>query len=76
MQPFQPGNRFISYKHLEADNPKQLEVKMLQVSIDNENTSFTPPQYANGKWNVWYLHDFAKDLKPKQKLEMKNKVKI
>ena len=78
MQPFTPGNRFISYKYLSASNPEQLEVKMLQIQIDNENTSFTPPTFntKSNKYEVWYLYDFSKDIKPKQKVEMNNKVSV
>ena len=69
----QPGNKFISYKHLAASNPQDLEKKMLAVAFKSDiPVNFTAPSYAQGKWNVWYLYDFSKDLRPKDKLKLNN----
>lgn len=79
MMHFEPGNQYISYKHVEANDPKQLEIKMLQIQITTgKPVNFTPPMY-NAKTNMyesWFLHDFSKDIKPKKKLNMNNKVSL
>lgn len=71
---FQTPKLFISYKHLEAKTVQQLEQKMLQIQVSSgKSIEFSAPQHANNKWNTWYLYDFAKDIKPQDKLKMGKK---
>lgn len=76
---YEPSNQYISYKYVEADSPKKLEMLMLQIQVTAKKpVNFTPPIYNNkiNKYETWYQYDFSKDIKPKEKLELNNKVKI
>ena len=73
---FQNSNLFISYKYLSAKNPNQLEKQMLQIQVDNKKpVTFSAPIYnPNSKiYECWYLHDFSKDIRPKEKLDIGTK---
>lgn len=70
---FIPGKPFISYKHLEAKTPEELEEKMLEISMKSSFvTNFSAPTYSEKKWHTWYLYDYSKDIKAKDKLDMAN----
>lgn len=57
---------YISYKHIEAKSPEDLEILMLKISVNSQNPiSFTPPQFSNNKWHSWYLYDWSNEVKPK-----------
>lgn len=69
---FIPAKPFISYKHVKARTPEQLEIEMLKISVNStEPTSFTAPFYVNGFWYAWYLYDYSKDLTSKQQFKTK-----
>lgn len=71
---YQQPHLFISYKYLEASNPKELEGKMLQLQIDSKApVDFTPPQFVKGKWTSWYMYNYINDIKPEDKLKMEAK---
>ena len=65
---------YISYKHLSAKTPEELELAMLTISVQSQNApSFTPPTFSNGNWHTWFMYDFAKDIKGKEKLKLESK---
>lgn len=70
---FIPGKPYISYKHLEAKTPEELELLMLEISVKATHpTSFSAPSFSGGKWHTWYLYDWSLDIKPKEKLNLQN----
>ena len=65
---------YISYKHIEAKTPQELELLMLSLSVKSKlPTEFTPPSFSNGKWHTWYLYDYSQDVMPKDRLDLENK---
>lgn len=71
---YQAPKLFISYKYVEAANPKELEKKMLQLQVSAKAPlDFTPPQYAKGKWTVWFMYDFSQEVRPEDKIKMEAK---
>lgn len=70
---FQASNLFISYKHLQAKTPEQLEEKMLQIQVSARiSVEFTAPTWSNDQWHTWYLFDYSTSLRPKDKLKINN----
>jgi hypothetical protein len=68
---------YISYKHIEAKSPQELELIMLAISVKSQTpTEFTPPSFSNNKWHSWFLYDFSIDVLPKDKLDMSNEDKL
>lgn len=73
---FVPAKPFISYKHIEAKTPEDLEILMLKISVQAQiPPTFTPPTFANGKWHSFYLFDFSKEIKGLTKIELQTKGK-
>ena len=71
---YQASQLFITYKHIQAKTPAQLEQMMLQIQVTAQVAiDFTAPTYSEGKWHTWYLHDYSKDIRPQDKLLMKGK---
>lgn len=69
----QPAKLTISYRHLEAKTPKELEGLMLKLQIAAKiSITFTPPQHVNGKWSTWYLYDYAKDIGELARMKMEH----
>ena len=65
---------YISYRHLEARTPSDLEMLILTISVkSNHPPSFSAPSFSNGKWHTWYLYDWSQDVLPKDKFVMENK---
>jgi hypothetical protein len=62
---------YISYKHIEAKSPNDLELLMLAISVKSQSPpSFSAPTFSNGKWHTWFLYDWSKDIKPFDRFEM------
>lgn len=71
---FQEPKPFISYKHLEAKSPEELEQLMLLLSVkSNGQVIFTPPSFSNSKWHTWYMHDFSTEITALARLNLGNK---
>jgi len=65
---------YISFKHISAASPEDLELEMLKISVQSQHSpSFTPPTFSNNKWHTWFMYDFAQDVKGKDKLALENK---
>ena len=65
---------YVSYKHVEAKTPKDLEQLILSISVSSTHPpQFSAPTFSNGKWHTWYLYDWSKDILPKDKFEMEHK---
>lgn len=70
---FQTSQLFISYKHIQAKTPKQLEREMLKIQVaEKKPIEFTPPTFSNNKWNTWYLYDYSNDVRPQDKIKLNN----
>lgn len=71
---FQNSQLFISFKHIQAKTPKQLENQMLQIQVNaGKGIDFTPPTFNGGNWHTWYLHDHSEDIRPQDRLLLGNK---
>lgn len=71
---YQNSQLFISYKHIQAKTPSQLEQMMLQIQVNaNMPVTFSPPSFSEGNWHSWYLYDWSNDIRPQDKLLMKGK---
>lgn len=70
---YQEPKLYISYKLLEAKTPRELEKKMLELQLRSRKPiNFTPPQFVQGKWTAWYLHDYSKDVRSKDKIKLES----
>lgn len=70
-----PGKKFISYKHIQARTPEELEVMMLEISVKSEYTvEFSVPSF-NGQWHAWFLYDWSKEVTAEASAEL-NDIKL
>lgn len=71
---FIPGKPYVSWKHIEAKTPEELEMMILKISItSNYSVKFSEPSFSGNKWHVWFLFDWSNVVKGKEKLDLEKK---